>query len=317
MQRRRRAADDDDRRRRGARPAPARRPGRAGRAAASQGGRAGGDARPPGRCQGGRSRRCRGRLGEHRRPPRPSGPSPRPSRRWPMPTGERDAAASDLEAADAELERARAAGRRPAGLTTRGAGYTRPHGSPRLDRHHQLRPRERPGEGVHRRPGPRRALPPAGEEVRVAHPQPQGGREVRQGGRGRRHRDGLRARQGPLRHVRQGRAERAQARVDEGHRGDRLRRPRRHRPDLLRAHLLAGARRRPGQEGLPAAPGGDGGPRAGRHRHRRDAQQAVPHGDPAARQRAGHVDDALRRRGRAPSRHRRTCPGGRSPTPRR
>ena len=32
---------------------------------------------------------------------------------------------------------------------------------------------------------------------------------------------------------------------------------------------------------------------------RRDAQQAVPHGDPSARRRAGDVDDALRRRGRA------------------
>ena len=40
---------------------------------------------------------------------------------------------------------------------------------------------------------------------------------------------------------------RAQAGVDEGDRGDRLRRARGHRPDLLRAHVLAGARRRPGE----------------------------------------------------------------------
>ena len=48
---------------------------------------------------------------------------------------------------------------------------------------------------------------------------------------------------------------------------DRLRRPRRDRPDLLRAHLLAGARRRRGEEGVRAAARGDGGARPGRHRH--------------------------------------------------
>ena len=66
-----------------------------------------------------------------------------------------------------------------------------------------------------------------------------------------------------------------------------------------------GARRRAGEEGLRAAAGRDGGERAGRDRHGRDAQQAVPHRRPPARRRAGHVDDAVRRRGRATGRYRR------------
>ena len=43
------------------------------------------------------------------------------------------------------------------------------------------------------------------------------------------------------------------------HRGLRLRRSRRDRPDLLREHLLAGARWRGCEEELPAAGRGDGG----------------------------------------------------------
>ena len=52
------------------------------------------------------------------------------------------------------------------------------------------------------------------------------------------------------------------------------------------------------EQGLPAPARGDGGPAAGRHRQRGDAQQAVPRRHPPARRRARHVDDALRRRGR-------------------
>ncbi len=89
-------------------------------------------------------------------------------------------------------------------------------------------------------------------------------------------------------------------------RGHRLRRPRRRRPDLLRAHVLAGPGRRRRRTRLPTAAGGDGGTRPSRHRHGGDAQQAVPHGDPPARRSAGDVDDAVRRRGRTPSRDRRT-----------
>ena len=87
------------------------------------------------------------------------------------------------------------------------------------------------------------------------------------------------------------------------------------RSDLLRAHLLARPRRRRGQEGVPAAARRDGGAPARGDRHGRDAQQAVPDRDPSARRRAGHVDDALRRRGRAPQRGR-WCPQPTRPSPR-
>ncbi len=71
-----------------------------------------------------------------------------------------------------------------------------------------------------------------------------------------------------------------------------------------------------GEEGVPAAPLCDGGARPRRDRHRRDAEQAVPRRHPSTRRRACHVDDALRRRGRAPQ-LRRSDPhdGAPSPTP--
>ena len=138
------------------------------------------------------------------------------------------------------------------------------------------------------------------------------------GGRRRRHRDGLRGPQGPLRHVRQGRAARAQAGVDEGDRG----RPTSSRSTTstrsttsARTGWCPTATRRSRRTSCcwrrwrPAERVGD--------RHRRDAQQAVPHGDPPARRRAGDVDDALRRRGRATCRDRRHAGAAPSPTPRR
>ena len=89
---------------------------------------------------------------------------------------------------------------------------------------------------------------------------------------------------------------------DAHDRRHRLRRPRRHRPDLLRAHLLAGARRRGAPSGPTACWPRRRGGRAGRHRHGGHAQQAVPGRHPSRRRRSGHVHDALRRRGGAASR---------------
>ena len=220
-------------------------------------------------------------------------------------TGERAAAASDLEAADAELERARAAAP-TSRLDDPRAGYTGPHGSTRLDRIDQLRPGERAGEGVHARCATTTSTSTSSTRRPGARSATEGVGEVRQGGRRRRHRDGLRGPQGPLRHVRQGRAE------------------------------GAATRRRPGRSRSPTsspsttidpiyyertywlAPDGDAAKKAyglllaameDRDRvgigTRGDAQQAVPHRHPAARRRAGHVDDALRRRGRARAGHRR------------
>ena len=62
------------------------------------------------------------------------------------------------------------------------------------------------------------------------------------------------------------------------HRG--LRRPRRHRPALLRAPVLPGAGHR-GREGLQAAARGAARHEQGRDRARRAALQGVPDGDPA------------------------------------
>ena len=69
--------------------------------------------------------------------------------------------------------------------------------------------------------------------------------EVGQGGRRRRHRAGLRDAQGPLRHRSTATSSTTCGRQStRSDRRQRLRRPRRHRSDLLRAHLLARARRR-------------------------------------------------------------------------
>ena len=57
-----------------------------------------------------------------------------------------------------------------------------------------------------------------------------------------------------------------------------VRRPRRDRPDLLRQRLLPRARQ--AAQAVRAAGAGHGGGRQGRHRPVRDAQQAVPRGDP-------------------------------------
>ena len=97
----------------------------------------------------------------------------------------------------------------------------------------------------------------------------------------------------------------ALARRDEDDRHRGLRAARGHRPDLLRADVPPRAAMTRPPRGLRAARRRDGGPTARRHRQGRDAREAVPRRGPALRQGSGAVDDALRRRGRAPVRRRR------------
>ena len=111
-------------------------------------------------------------------------------------------------------------------------------------------------------------------------------------------RQGLRADQGPLRrdHARGARLGLAREDPRDRHRG--LRRPRGHRPDLLRPPVLP----RPGQgrgEGLRAAARGDARVRQGGDRPRRDPLQGAARRDPPrGRRRADDGDDDLPRRGR-------------------
>ena len=134
----------------------------------------------------------------------------------------------------------------------------------------------------------------------------------RRGGSVREPRQGLRADEGALRrhHARGARGARSREEPDDRHRG--LRRPRRHRPRLLRPSLLPD----PGQglrEGLRAAAERDGGVRQGGDRARRAAVEGAAGRDPArARQRADDGDDDLRRRGR-PARPDRRPARGRRP----
>ena len=95
---------------------------------------------------------------------------------------------------------------------------------------------------------------------------------------------------------------RPRAGQDEDDRHRRLRGARRHRSHLLRSHVPPGARGRAAARGVRAAGRRDGRAPAHRHRQGRDAREAVPRRDPPVRQGPGDVDDALRRRGRSPSR---------------
>ena len=94
----------------------------------------------------------------------------------------------------------------------------------------------------------------------------------------------------------------------EPHDRDRgLRRPRRHRPDLLRLAVLR-AGRREGGEAVQAARRRDDRAAEGRDRSGGDPGQGAARRDPAARRDAVRRDDALRRRGRGP-RQARGIPG--------
>ncbi len=93
-----------------------------------------------------------------------------------------------------------------------------------------------------------------------------------------------------------------------GHQVDRprgVRRPRRHRPRVLR-HRVPPRPRRPAQAVRAARPG-DGGQWQGGDRPVRDAQQAVHRGDPRRGGSARDVDARVRRRGDRSGRHRRTA----------
>ena len=88
----------------------------------------------------------------------------------------------------------------------------------------------------------------------------------------------------------------------EGQSRDRdrgVRRPRRHRPALLRAAVLPRSRQAR-REAVRAAGRRDAVAQQGRDRARRDAQQGAARRDPSDRRRAVRRDDALRRRGACP-----------------
>ena len=111
-------------------------------------------------------------------------------------------------------------------------------------------------------------------------------------------RQGLRAGVGRLRGRHRRRAGRARPQGAAHDRHRRVRRPGRHRPDLLRQRLLPGARQ--GGQALRAAGPGDGGVGQGRHRPLRDAHQAVPRRDPPQGRAADALDHGLRRRDQRP-----------------
>ena len=117
---------------------------------------------------------------------------------------------------------------------------------------------------------------------------------------------------GPLRGDRARRARGARAEGEPPDRDRGLRRPRRHRPRLLRAALLPRPRQERG-EGLPAPRRGDAGGGQGRDRPVRDALEGGAGRDPRRRRRARARDDALRRRG-ARARPRPVAPRGRRPS---
>ena len=154
-----------------------------------------------------------------------------------------------------------------------------------LERRDQLRSGHDPGEAVQRDVVAQHRLQPVREGHRRADPLQACGREQRQRGRVQRHRQGPRGRRRQVRHRDPGgaRSGRADEEPHDRHRG--LRRPRRHRPDLLEQHLLPGAGRgRRSREALRAAAQGHEGVEEGRHRALRHARQAVPRHHPPGRQ---------------------------------
>ena len=162
----------------------------------------------------------------------------------------------------------------------------------------QLRAAQRAREALQRGLQADRPLPRAARGRRLPRAPQARGRVRRQGGPLREDRQGLRVRARPVRGPDPRRALRARAAEDPRDRDPGLRRPRRDRPDLLRAALLP--RPRQGRrEGLRAARPGDEGGAQGRDRPLRAAQQGAPGRDPADGRRADAGDDALPRRGHA------------------
>ncbi len=168
----------------------------------------------------------------------------------------------------------------------------------------QLRAAQRAREALQRGLQADRALPRAARGRRLAREAQARGRGRRQGGPLREDRQGLRVRAGPVRGPQPRRALRARAAALTRDRDPGLRRPRRHRPHLLRAALLPRSRqgRRPR---LRAAGPGDEGRPQGRHRPLRAPQQGAPGRDPPDGRRPHPDDYALPRRGHLPRRPRR------------
>ena len=199
--------------------------------------------------------------------------------------------------------------RAPGGHRRAHGGYW-PHGAFDLDRRDLLRTGHRPGQALQRGQPQDRALPPAQRQVRRAH-RPEARRPVdRRRGRLRRDRQGLRARARPLRGHRAGELERSSPKKTKTIEiedfvelseidpifydhpyylapGPAARSP----TGCCRGHARDGPRR----------------DRAGGDPLQGGARRPAPDGRP----RPGHVDDALRRRGRRPRQHRRDRGHGR------
>ncbi len=162
------------------------------------------------------------------------------------------------------------------------AGNTPTYAESHLERCHQLRAGQHPDQAVRRGVPQDRQLQPARLPHRCAHQVQEGVRGRRRGGAGRGDHQGLRAQLGRLRHRRRRRAGLARSRGEPHDRHRGVRRPRRHRPAVLRLRLLRGARQGDHQA-LRAAHPGDGGVGQGRRGPLRDALEAVPLRDPARR----------------------------------
>ncbi len=185
--------------------------------------------------------------------------------------------------------------------------YKDTYGSSNLVRCDQLRTGQRAGQAVHRDFAQDGSLQPALQQDRGADPPEAGRSDHRRGSPLRGHRQGLRDHARPVRDDHQRGARRARSEGDQDGRHRGVRRPGRHRPDLLRPQLLPGAHGRRGQ-GLPAAARRDARGGQGRHRQGRAALQAAAVRAAPDRGRARADHDAVGRRGalaRPPGRDRR------------
>ena len=123
--------------------------------------------------------------------------------------------------------------------------------------------------------------------------------------RGRQHRpgQGLRVREGPLRHHRRRRPGQGPPGLDARHQRRPVHRRGDDRSGLRREAVLPGARWQRRRRGVCRHARGHGG--EGRRRQARDSRPRVPGGDSAARNGPGHVHAAPRERGALDGRHRR------------
>ena len=117
-----------------------------------------------------------------------------------------------------------------------------------------------------------------------------------------RDRQGLRVREGPLRRGQRGRHGQGPAGVDPGHRPRAVHRRGVDRSDLRRASVLPRPRRADGEGGVRGHARGHEG--EGRHRQARALRPRVPGRRAGAREGAGDVHDAPRRRSAQHGQHR-------------